>query len=511
MLFTRTIRRKMVFGLSLVLVMLVTLSLSAISGLLSYRETVRGLTLKIDRVPRRSDLTAAFGLLYDPLLRTAPQYRGQEFKRQMKTVEREVQIFTGKLDDLPPAPGVRDQRPITYQLLAQVGLRLEKLKEIGADLNDEKQVAATTERMLRELGYLQLLAHRMPDSQLGLKQTLLAARSAYHTRFVWVGGTSALVAILFFSLVSYGYTGIFSPLSRLHQGASRVAQGDFDYRLDLQTNDEMAELAESFNRMTDRFQQTNCDLDRQVRERTKQLLRSERLAGIGLLAAGVGHEINNPLSAIAMATESIQYRWQELCADADPAEVENVKEYLEMIHSEAFRCREITARLLDFARGDDGVRSSNNLTQIISDVLLMVRPMSQFQDRHIEFSHTEACMAEVNASEIKQVVLNLVANSLEAMQSGGTLNIDVTEQVDHAILTFQDDGCGMTPEVIENIFEPFFTRRQDGRGTGLGMAISHRIISDHGGTVEVTSDGPGCGSTFRLHIPRSVPHSQAAA
>jgi two-component system NtrC family sensor kinase len=214
---------------------------------------------------------------------------------------------------------------------------------------------------------------------------------------------------------------------------------------------------------------------------------------------------------IAMATESIQNRWQELCAGADPAEVENVKEYLEMIHSEAFRCREITARLLDFARGDDGVRSPNNLTQIVSNVLLMVRPMSQFQDRHIEFSHTEPCMAEVNASEIKQVVLNLVANSLEAMQSGGTLNIDVTEQVDHVILTFQDDGCGMTPEVIENIFEPFFTRRQDGRGTGLGKANSQRIISDHGGTVEVTSDGPGCGSTFRLHIPRRVPHSQTAA
>jgi len=510
-LFTRTIRRKMVFGLSLVLVMLVTLSLSGISGLLSYRETVRELGLKIDQVPRRSDLTAAFGLLHEPLLLTAPKYRRLAFDRQFVAVDQKVKEFGRKLHDLPPELGIRQQRLVTYQLLGQVARRLERLDRMKAGLSDEKQVAATTELMLRELGHLQILAHRMPDSQLGLKQTLQNARSAYHTRFVWVGGTSALVAILFFSLVSYGYTGVFSPLSKLHQGASRVAQGDFDYRLDLQTNDEMAELAESFNRMTDRFQQTNSGLDQQVRERTKQLLRSERLAGIGLLAAGVGHEINNPLSAIAMATESIQYRWQDLCAGADPAEVENVREYLEMIHSEAFRCREITARLLDFARGDDGVRSSNDLTRIVSDVLLMVRPLSQFRDRHIEFSHTEPCMAEVNGSEIKQVVLNLVANSLEAMQSGGTLNIDVTEQVDHAILTFQDDGCGMTSEVIENIFEPFFTRRQDGRGTGLGMAISHRIISDHGGTVEVTSDGPGCGSTFRLHIPRRVPHSQAAA
>lgn len=511
MIFARTIRRKMVFGLSLVLVMLVTLSLSAISGLLSYRETVRGLELKIDRVPRRSNLTAAFGLLLEPLLLTAPKYRGLAFDRQLVIVRQKVQDFRRKLDDLPPEPGVRDQRPVTYQLLARVGERLDRLEKMKTGLNDENQVAPTTELMLRELGHLQILPHSIPDSQLGLKQTLQSARSAYHTRFVWVGGTSAVVAILFFSLVRYGYTGIFSPLSRLHQGASRVAQGDFDYRLDLQTNDEMSELAESFNRMTDRFQQIACDLDQQVRERTKQLLRSERLAGIGLLAAGVAHEINNPLSAIAMATESIQYRWQELCAGADPDEVQNVQDYLEMIHSEAFRCRDITARLLDFARGDDGVRSSNNLTQIVADVLLMVQPMSEFQDRNIEFSRTEACMAEVNGPEIKQVVLNLVANSLEAMQSGGTLKIDLTEQVDHVILTFQDDGCGMTPEVIENIFEPFFTRRKNGRGTGLGMAISHRIISDHGGTVEVTSDGPGCGSTFRLHIPRRVLHAEAAA
>lgn len=511
MLFTRTIRRKMVFGLSLVLVMLVTLSLSAISGLLSYRDTVHELGFKIERVPRRSDLAAAFGSLYEPLLHTAPKYRGEAFADQIKIVEDEVQVFTRKLDDLPPAPDVRDQRPVTYQLLVKVREDLKELKRMKAGLYDQKQVAVTTERMLRKIGHLQLLAHDIPDSQLGLKQTLANARSAYHTRFVWVGGTSVVVAILFFSLVRYGYTGIFSPLSKLHQGASRVAQGDFDYRLDLQTNDEMAELAESFNRMTDRFQQTNCDLDRQVRERTKQLLRSERLAGIGLLAAGVGHEINNPLSAIAMATESIQYRWEDLCAGADPDEVENVREYLEMIHSEAFRCRDITARLLDFARGDDGVRSSNNLTQIVADVLLMVKPMSQFQDRNIEFSRTEPRMAEVNGPEIKQVVLNLVANSLEAMDSGGTLKIDISEQVDHAIMTLQDDGCGMTPEVLESIFEPFFTRRKDGRGTGLGMAISHRIISDHGGTIDVTSDGPGCGSTFRLHIPRRVPHSQSAA
>ena len=120
-------------------------------------------------------------------------------------------------------------------------------------------------------------------------------------------------------------------------------------------------------------------------------------------------------------------------------------------------------------------------------------------------------MVEVNGPEIKQVVLNLAANALEAMDSGGTLKIEITEQVDEVILTFDDDGCGMTPEVIEHLFDPFFTRRRGGKGTGLGMSISHRIISDHGGTIEATSDGPHCGSRFRIHLPRRVPATNTAA
>jgi signal transduction histidine kinase len=141
----------------------------------------------------------------------------------------------------------------------------------------------------------------------------------------------------------------------------------------------------------------------------------------------------------------------------------------------------------------------------------MVKPISQYRDRNIEFSRSQPCVVEVNGPEIKQVVLNLAANALEAMDSGGTLKIEITEQVDEVILTFDDDGCGMTPEVIEHLFEPFFTRRREGKGTGLGMSISHRIISDHGGTIEATSDGSHCGSCFRIHLPRRVSVSNAAA
>jgi signal transduction histidine kinase len=265
----------------------------------------------------------------------------------------------------------------------------------------------------------------------------------------------------------------------------------------------MAELAESFNKMTERFQATTRDLDRKVRERSKQLVRSERLAGIGFLAAGVAHEINNPLQAMGMAAESLQTRMSELLADAPQDETSIVNTYLGLIQSETERCQQITRRLLDFARGQDNTtRTRVDLTQVVREVLSMVHHMSKFQDRRIVFPEDRPCFAEVNGPEIKQVVLNLVSNALESMNANGTLKISLREEMDQVALYFTDDGCGMTRDVIENLFEPFFTQRRDGKGTGLGLSISQRIIGDHGGTIEAKSEGPGKGSTFVVHLPR---------
>jgi signal transduction histidine kinase len=263
--------------------------------------------------------------------------------------------------------------------------------------------------------------------------------------------------------------------------------------------------------MTSRFQEITRNLDLQVRERSRQLVRSERLAGIGFLAAGVAHEINNPLSAIAMASESLEGRIPKAADDAEKSDAEVCHQYLQMIQRESFRCQQITARLLNFARGETAVRSPTELASLISEVLAMVQHMSKFRDRHIVFEPSRACYAEINGPEIKQVALNIVANALESMEPGGTLRIDLIEETDQVILSFADDGCGMTPTVIDNLFEPFFTQRKDGKGTGLGMSISHRIVSDHGGTIEVTSAGPGLGTTFRVHLPRQAAKAQTAA
>src|SRR5262249_29329270 len=151
-------------------------------------------------------------------------------------------------------------------------------------------------------------------------------------------------------------------------------------------------------------------------------------------------------------------------------------------------------RLLEFSRGGERRREPTNLADLIQGVLDMVQHLQNCKGKHIFFEPTHPLVAWVNAQEIKSVVLNLVLNALDSMDTGGELTITVAEEDLRAEITFTDNGCGMTPEILENIFEPFFTRSRTGKGTGLGLAISHRIISQHGGEIEATSPGPHQGS-----------------
>lgn len=516
----------MVFGLALVLAMLGMLSVSGISGWRSYREIVRDLDISLNRAPRKTELARAISRLNEPLLWRAPEtaavesrlheeFRAdqfQEFQRRLRSVRERLKEFRYRLEALPPSPRTLARRPVAEAVLAPIEQRLAKLETLqeGQALLDASRRPAAVETMLRDVAHLQVAVGDLPNYQAGLRRTLAHAEGVSRSRFWLIGGTTVCVLLLFCGLVRSSYVWIFAPLTRLHQGASRVAQGDFDYRVQLGTHDEIGELAEAFNQMTARFQEVAEDLDRKVQERSRQLVRSERLAGIGFLAAGVAHEINNPLQAIMTAAESLDGRCSELEDDAGE-QTAVLQQYFRMIQREAVRCREITGRLLDFARGEGSERSRYDLRALISEVLGLVGHVDRFRDRHIVFDAEPPCYVEVNATEIKQVVLNLVANALEAMKSGGTLTIRLVEQTDQVVVSFVDDGCGMSPEVLENLFDPFFTRKQDGRGTGLGMSISHRIISDHDGVIEAASDGPGRGSTFRIQLPRRAAGSGAAA
>jgi two-component system NtrC family sensor kinase len=137
----------------------------------------------------------------------------------------------------------------------------------------------------------------------------------------------------------------------------------------------------------------------------------------------------------------------------------------------------------------------------VSDMLLMVRPLNK--TKTIEYYEPMSVRARVNPQEIKQVVLNLVTNALDACDEGGRVVVRLTQSGDRALLLVSDNGCGMSEEVLEHLFEPFYTRRRDGQGTGLGLSITYRIVNEHGGTIEAFSDGPFRGSLFRVSLPLS--------
>jgi signal transduction histidine kinase len=232
------------------------------------------------------------------------------------------------------------------------------------------------------------------------------------------------------------------------------------------------------------------------------------MASLGLLAAGVAHEINNPMAAIAWCAESLESRLHDIIRqdDALPDEEHNpeiqvLRDYLRKIQDEAFRCKGITERLLDFSRLGDRQRHETELRELIEGVIEMVRHLGKFRQKHIEFSSEPRVVAAVNPQEMKQVVLNLITNALDSLDPGGTVQVRLSRAGHWARLEVEDNGCGMTPEVRQRLFEPFYTRRRDGQGTGLGLSISYRIIQDHGGEIVPSSPGPGCGSRFVVTLP----------
>ena len=519
-----TLKRKLVFGLVAVLCLSTAMTASGIVGLISYRNVIQNLDYGLNVAPHKTELVEAMTSLFSPLRdpidfsKASPANRQRAAKQQLKDFQTQVEFakkrfetFWRRTENLNATELISGRRAVTQPILGSMGNRFRELEASLGLLADVTRRDIAVHVLRQEVADLVLDANQLPDPAASLRQELENARAVYKTTWI-VLITTAIGGLLFYlGLIAYGYAAIFKPLRTLHQGASRVARGDFDYRVIINTQDEMNELADAFNKMTMRFQETKADLDNQVRDRSKQLVRSERLAGVGFLAAGVAHEINNPLSAIQMAADSLQDRSESIENAMDAADASVVKHYLKMIQREADRCRQITSKLLDFARGQDATRTRYDVTSLIREVREMVQLLSKHRNKQIVFERPEPCYIEINSAEIKQVILNLVANALESMEQEGMLVISLSEQVDQIIISFKDDGCGMTQEVKDNLFEPFFTQKKVGQGTGLGLSISNRIITEHGGSIEVVSEGQGHGSTFFVRLPRRAQVQGAAA
>lgn len=333
---------------------------------------------------------------------------------------------------------------------------------------------------------------------------------------LWVIGfaTGWLVLVLL-TLVYYFRQWMFNPIRELQAGVHRVHTGAFDQPIVLNSGDELEELANEFNAMTARLSAIYLDLARQVNERSRQLVRSERMVSVGFLAAGVAHEINNPLASILFCSEALERRLQDAMAPAidrspaaSPGDAEVLARYLKMIQQEALRCKDITQKLLDFSRTGDRKREPTDLAGLIRGVLEVARHLPNCRSKNVAFNPDAYIVAPVNGQDLKSVILNLVVNALDSTDDGGSLSISLTASDGFAAMSFTDTGCGMARDVLDNIFEPFFTRSRTGKGTGLGLFISHQIIDQHGGTIEAASPGPGLGSTFTVKVPLLEARSQ---
>jgi two-component system NtrC family sensor kinase len=234
-------------------------------------------------------------------------------------------------------------------------------------------------------------------------------------------------------------------------------------------------------------------------EANRAIARAEKLAAVGRLAAGVVHEINNPLATISACAESLEARVNEGAFEGSP-ELEDMREYLGLIRSEAFRCKSITMGLLDFSR----TRTSDHVTINLADVIRSAVRLLSHQKRSpfVEFKTEIAddlLPVSGDPGQLQQAVIALATNALDAMGDNGVLTIMSRNDGDKVVVEVNDTGVGIPPENLPKIFEPFFTTKEIGRGTGLGLAVCYGILTEHGGTLDVQST-VGSGTTFTITL-----------
>lgn len=223
-----------------------------------------------------------------------------------------------------------------------------------------------------------------------------------------------------------------------------------------------------------------------------QLIQSEKMVSIGRLAAGVAHEINNPLGGIIMYSHLVL---EDLKADS------NTALNLQKAITEAERCKRIVSELLDFSRQNEPIFESTDINAVIEESISMVSGQPIFQNVEIlkTFdSHLPPIMGD--KSQLQQVFINLAMNAAEAMKEGGRLVVETSLATGFVLITFADTGCGISPENQEKIFEPFFTTKAAQKGTGLGLAVSHGIVASHKGELSMSSR-LNAGTTFIVKLP----------
>jgi len=317
--------------------------------------------------------------------------------------------------------------------------------------------------------------------------------------------------VLIIATTYYEISHITRPVGQMVEATRSIAAGRLDQEVEAGDQGEIALLAQSFNTMLKSLRAMKGDLEEwgrtleeKVRRRTEELVamqarvsQSERLASVGMLAAGVAHEINNPLGGI-MALTSLTL--EDLPPD-DPN-----RENLEEVVHQSQRCRDIVKGLLEFSRQSRMGADLVELDKVLDDTLALLTKQAAFFNVTVVKEYDPQLPAVLaNRSELQQVFMNILMNAAQAMEENGTIRI-VTRPAaveDTVEVLISDTGHGISPEDVGRIFDPFFSTKPSGQGTGLGLSITYGIITSHKGTIQVDSE-LGKGTTFTIRMPAAM-------
>jgi two-component system NtrC family sensor kinase len=325
-----------------------------------------------------------------------------------------------------------------------------------------------------------------------------------------------LIAIVCVSsiLALFVHRLVIKPVKKLVNATKKIATGDLNVELPEKTNDEIGHLTMSFNRMihdlkkaNEEIQSWNIQLEKKVKERTKklhltreQLIQSEKMASMGVLASSVAHEINNPLQGILTYILLMQKVLR--CEEVDQKRLSDFKKYLNLMGTEIERCGDMVKNLLVFSRQSKLDVRESDVNTIISNSLLLLDNKIKLQniDVVLELQRTIPKIY-CDIKQIQQTLIALIINSIEAMPQGGKIDI-ITQSLDHknVKITVADTGEGISQENLKNIFDPFFTTKEAAKSTGLGLFVAYGIIQEHKGTIEAKSE-VGKGTTFHITLP----------
>lgn len=340
----------------------------------------------------------------------------------------------------------------------------------------------------------------------------------FHTTIGIVGGAlafAAVTAVVFLLLIVQALR----PLKKLTRLAGEISEGRYGETIPVGGEDEVGELAGAFNRMSlsldgavREISAWNRTLEQRVAEKTRELeklhlgmVEVEKLAAMGQLAAGVAHELNNPLSGIMGYSElGIELFRDKPRAEITPADVDRMITYFGHIDELSQRCRSIILDMLKFARQHDEEIADVHLNDLLERTLVFVA--KQLKQGHIELVrelYPELPVIRGNPMQLQQVFTNLILNASQAMPEGGGLTVRTGLSGETVFISVSDTGKGIPPEFRHRIFDPFFTTKPVGEGTGLGLSVSYGIVKRHGGEIRVESE-PGAGATFTVVLPISA-------